>query len=391
MTWGRGKRNQVTISGILVPRWLAFVSGCAGTVLGLATNLYSSAFRSAISESGRHVGEALYVVVATIVASAATAIVYRWLVRRRQVRAQILPGEITIDSSVLGAVADEHDSVAGRTLHFLEAKRDSAELVVFLHGLGLDANDFRPYMAESRFHCVALTLYGFNASEKDDSHYGPISLQTHVQLLGYALERLQRANPGKQLALVGFSFGADVIFLLPQFAPEIARRLDVKIALLLDPNVNHSTTTISSRIAEVDKETPVSELIKILESADNVREFRNLCEYLYKITAKNFGQIQRHAREMIEMWQGESYERFLDRLGQLSGVVKGVNVVLSFDYERHFNAIARGAVSRGLNAASLECSELGHFDLISPVFLRERLEGLVMSGDQVREGTRAIG
>ena len=54
---------------------------------------------------------------------------------------------------------------------------------MFVHGLGLDANDFRPYMAESRFHCIALTLYGFNTEEKDDPHYRPISLQSHVQLL----------------------------------------------------------------------------------------------------------------------------------------------------------------------------------------------------------------
>jgi len=175
-------------------------------------------------------------VIAAVVTSAATAVIYRWLVRRSQRNAQILSTDIEIQSDVLDALADEHDSVVGRSLHYLEAKRDSPELVVFLHGLGLDANDFRPYMAESKFHCVALTLYGFNEDEKDDDRYQPISLQTHVRLLAYALKSLQESNPKKRIALVGFSFGADVIFFLVQYCLESIRALEVSTALLLDPN-----------------------------------------------------------------------------------------------------------------------------------------------------------
>jgi pimeloyl-ACP methyl ester carboxylesterase len=372
------KHEQPSSSGLHVPRWLGVLAGLAGTVLGIASSLYSSAFRHAIVSSGRAVGPTAFTItLATVVASTVTAATYRWLVRRRLERAQILPCEITIESDVLDAVVDEQDLVVGRTLHYLEAKRDSSELVIFLHGLGLDANDFRPYMAESRHHCIALTLYGFNAEERDDDHYKPISLQTHVQLLGYALDRVHRIHPRKRMALVGFSFGADVMLFLPQFAGDATRRLQLNKAVLLDPNVNHSTTTISARIAIVDRDRPLAELIGILQSTDNVGEFRNLCEYVYKITDKNFAQIQRHATDMIAMWPGESYDRFLDRLGQLAGVCDGVHVVVSFDYDKHFNAIARGAVARGLDPEYLECSRAGHFDLIGPRFLKERLEGIL--------------
>lgn len=143
----------------------------------------------------------------------------------------------------------------GRSLHFIEAKRESAELVVFLHGLGLDADDFRPYIAESRFHCIALTLYGFNVAEKDDEHYQPISLQTHTQLLGYALRKIRRWYPAKR---IGFSFGADMLLFLPLFAPEAIRSINASRAVLLDPNVNTTTTTISARIALVEKNRPLS-------------------------------------------------------------------------------------------------------------------------------------
>jgi NAD(P)H-dependent flavin oxidoreductase YrpB (nitropropane dioxygenase family) len=63
--------------------------------------------------------------------------------------------------------------------------------------------------------------------------------------------------------------------------------------------------------------------------------------------------------------------------GQLTSVVDDIRLVLSFDYERHFNSIARGASNRGLNPKNLECSRWGHFDLIGSRFLKDRLEGVL--------------
>ncbi|HEY2127373.1 MAG TPA: alpha/beta hydrolase [Streptosporangiaceae bacterium] len=305
-----------------------------------------------------------------------TLLTYYWLVKRQQQQNEILPGQIPITADVLRLVDDEQDSVVGRKLHFLEAKRSSEELVIFLHGLGLDANDFRSYMAESRYHCIALTLFGFNVSEATDDHYKPISLQTHVQLLAYVLSTLRQLYPHKRLTLVGFSLGADAFLLLPQFAPKTTRELQISRVLLLDPNISRSTTTLSARVAAVQPATPLTELLKILEGADNIPEFRILCEYLHKITSKNFAQVQRHARDVVAIWDTESPDRFLDRLGQLTATVPEVDVVVSFDYERYFNAIGRGAVARGLRLGGLESSRQGHFDLITAQSLRERLSGL---------------
>jgi hypothetical protein len=50
---------------------------------------------------------------------------------------------------------------------------------------------------------------------------------------------------------------------------------------------------------------------------------------------------------------------------------------MSFDYEQHFNSIARGAATRGIDIQSLECSRLSHFELIGPNFLKDRLEGVL--------------
>lgn len=312
----------------LVPRWLAGLIGLAGSVLGLATNLYSDQFREAISASGKHAGTLLLPLLASVVASGSALVIYRWLQDRRREQSEIAQGELPIESDALGVVADDQDVIVGRSLHYLETKRGSDDLLIFLHGLGLDARDFRPYMTESRFHCLALTLYGFNDEEKDDQHYRPISLQSHVQLLGYALGKIAAQYPRKRITLVGFSFGADVIFFLMQFAEKAARQLKIHRAILLDPNINLSTTTISSRIADVEKDQPPTELVKILESANNSAEFRNLCQYLYKITSKNFAQIQRHAGDVIGLLDESVYGRFLDRMGQLLSATESVHVIM---------------------------------------------------------------
>lgn len=367
---------------ILVPRWLTFLVGAAGSIIGLATNLYSSAFRTAITTSGNDLSQLIFPLVASLVSSASALLIYRWLLARRKERAEILRDHIVITSDAITAIGDDSDSVVGRSLHYLEMKRPSKDLVLFIHGLGLDAEDFRPYMAESRFHCIAVTLYGFNTEERNDEHYKPISLSSHVQLLSYALRTIHDKYPHKRITLVGFSFGADLGFYLMKYAPQATRDLHIRKAVLLDPNVNETTTTISSRIAVVDKNHPLEELVKILESATSVSEFRNLCQYLYKITSKDFAQIQRHAREMLELCRGTSYDQFLDYMGQLSSATGGIHVVLSFDYEQHFNPIARGAVTRGMDPRSLECSRCGHFELIGTNFLKDTLEGVISTEEQ---------
>jgi len=152
-------------------------------------------------------------------------------------------------------------------------------------------------------------------------------------------------------------------------------------AVLLDPNVNHSTTTISSHIAAMNEsQQPLSSLAEILASANSTGVFRNLCEYLYKITSKNFAQIQRHAKELIAELDVTGYDKFLDRLGQLSARVGRAHLVLSFDYDDHFNTVALSARARGMDIHKLDCSKESHFELIGADFLKVTLEK-ILSGE----------
>jgi pimeloyl-ACP methyl ester carboxylesterase len=356
-------------------KWrLRILASLGGALLGLATNLYASEIRALLEASGRgFLTAGLPVAVTAVVASVSGVLSYEYGFRRRH-RGDVTEGEIEIRADALDGIVSDEDAVVGRSLRYLETRRFTEDLLVFLHGLGLDANDFRPYLAESRFHCVALTQYGFNASERDNPHYRPISLESHVQLIGYALRRIQQANPRKRITLVGFSFGADMISFLLEHAREVFDDLQLRKVVLLDPNVSNATTTISSRIAIVDSDHSIRDLMGILRSAKTTLEFRYRCWYLSKITSKNFAQVRRHARDVVEQFRQRSFGPFLDTVGQLDSLAEqGVRVVLSANHEVVFNAVVRAAAERGLNVNHLENSPADHFDLLSPAFLKTRL------------------
>jgi len=356
--------------------WRGLLASIAGTLFGLVTSLYSAELRQILEASGRgFVTTGLPVAITAVVASVSGIVIYEYGFRRRY-RGAVTEGEIPIRADALDGTISEEDAVVGRSLRYLETKRFTEDLVVFLHGLGLDAYDFRPYMSESRFHCIALTLYGFNADERDNDLYRPISLDSHVQLVGYALRRIRRRYPHKRLTLVGFSFGADTILCLREFAPEVLDELRLRRVVLLDPNINNTTTTISSRIADLDSDRSLRELVAILRSAKTAREFRYLCEYLSKITSKDFAQVRRHARDMVARYRQRSFGPFLNAVGRLDAVTDDVDIVLSLNHEEVFNAVARAAAARGLDVNRLECSRTDHFDLMGPAFLTDQLERL---------------
>jgi hypothetical protein len=113
----------------LVPRWLAVLIGLAGSALGLATNLYSDQFREAITVSGKHIGALLFPLLASVVASGSALLIYRWLQDRRREQSEISQGELPIGSDALTMVMNDRDVIVGRTLYYLETKRDSGDLL----------------------------------------------------------------------------------------------------------------------------------------------------------------------------------------------------------------------------------------------------------------------
>lgn len=352
-----------------LPRWTWAVIGAIGSALGFFVDLYTDEVRQLIESEALRLAVRWLAIAAIVLATSATTWLARdWMWRRRRARetVQAKVFDITVDD-FFDALPTE-DAVIGRQLHYLERETNAKTLVVFLHGLGLDAGDFRRFMLLTNVHTVAITLFGFNVAEANDDRYRPIGLGPHTDLVAGAIRRLQQKHPAKDLVLVGFSLGADLLLRLAQLwaiRPDRAPRL--KMATLLDPNVNSSTMNISTAIAQMDIAQPLVELKRIAAQAQTPAEFHNVCEYLHKITSKNLEQIRRHAREFVDYWRDEGpgqFTKFLQRLGGLTTMAGTVRVVFSFHYEEQFNALVQTARVTGTQA-QLQVTQLDHFNLIS--------------------------
>lgn len=301
--------------------------------------------------------------------------IYWWLLRRKQLTG-VVEGALQIPQEALRMLETDGDTPGG-LLHYLEAKRESDELVVFVHGLGLDATDFRAYLAESKYNAVALTLYGFNANEKYDDDYLPISLKSHAQLFALALRQLQERHSGKRMSLVGFSVGADIILMLSELAGGVLAGLKIHRVLLLDPNINQSTTTISSKIAELDGERPLEQFIDVLRSARNMHELRFLCAYVFKATAKDIAQVRRHAKDISDVWDESGTDQFVEYITKLTKVAGGIHVVLSLGQKDLLEELRDRAFDCGLSQEHFSWASSSHFELLDPSFLRRQLESLL--------------
>ncbi|NXY96677.1 alpha/beta fold hydrolase [Streptomyces sp. BR123] len=256
----------------------------------------------------------------------------------------------------------------GRTstgLRYLERKSDSDTLTFFFHGLGLDATDYLGYLSHTDTHGIALNLRGYEPDRS--AGIPPVPLASHIRLAASFVEQVSRENAGKEVVLLGFSLGADLILQLAEHWQSGGRGEvpTVRAALLLDPNVNQSTMTISRLFAEADPTDPVSAFKELVNLAPDKDGFRSLCHYLAKVAPKDFGQVRQLSRDMITYWRPDGYDQFGARLHNVTRVAEHVRLVLSASYGEHLSAM-RAAMGRHGDAdtVSVELTGVDHFDLI---------------------------
>jgi pimeloyl-ACP methyl ester carboxylesterase len=250
--------------------------------------------------------------------------------------------------------------------------------VVLLHGLGLDADDFRPFMNVARQHTAAITLFGHNAEEARDNRYRPIGMALHADLVSGAINNLQRQYPYKRLTLVGFSVGCDLLFQLAELwrdHPE--RQPKVRSVLLLDPNINHSTMVISGKVARLNPERPLAELKRIAQVPEELVEFQNFCEYLHKISGKDLAQIQRYAADLWSYWEPDGqYELFFQRLERIRAISDTTRVFFSMHFEQRFNDVVACARQRGIRQV-FDLRRVDHFEFCQDGFLKQEIGALL--------------
>ncbi|MBT2406560.1 MULTISPECIES: hypothetical protein [unclassified Streptomyces] len=361
----------------LVSRRRAVIAG-AGGLGSLLIGIYSDEARDMIGWTWSHVvaGGTLVVLAAAAVFSAAWWARGR-LERRRELHREIVASSFDIHADDFDGDLPSDHAVIGRELRYIERRTSSSHLVVLLHGLGLDAGDFRSFMNVAPQHTVAITAFGHNADEARDGRYRAIGLATHTDLINGAINNLCRQYPNKKLTLVGFSVGADMLFQLAElWADHPDRKPRVSSALLLDPNINHSTMIITGSVAQLNPEEPLAELKRIVNIPQSPIEFQNICEYLHKITEKDLHLVQRYACDLWGYWEPEGqYDLFFRRFEQLQAVSGTLRVLFSTHFERHFNEVVGLARQRGIRQV-FDLRRVDHFDLCRETFLRREVDAL---------------
>ncbi|ONK13795.1 hypothetical protein [Streptomyces sp. MP131-18] len=350
----------------------------AGGLAGILIGIYSDEARNVIQWTWDHMktGGALIVLASVGAFSAAWwgrgKMERRWESERETVARSF---DVHADDFDEGLPSDH--AVIGRELRYIERRTPSSHLVVLLHGLGLDSGDFRPFMNVASQHTVGITAFGHNTDEARDSRYRAIGLATHAALINGAINKLCREYPHKKLTLVGFSVGADMLFRLAElWADHPGRKPDVSSALLLDPNINHSTMIITGSVAHLNPDEPLAELKRIAEIPRSTIEFQNVCEYLHKITGKDLRQVQRYAHDLWNYWEpAGQYDLFFQRFERLQAACGTVQVRFSTHFEEHFNevvALARRAGIRGV----FDLRRVDHFELCRDTFLKGEVDAL---------------
>ncbi|GAA0462525.1 hypothetical protein Ade02nite_29070 [Paractinoplanes deccanensis] len=358
--------EEQSLGGPQLPGRFAFNAGMAGPVVGALVGLLLLPYSSVAA-----------LIAAAIGSGVASLALYGGLLRRKQLTG-VVEGALQITPDTLHAIDPGNKKKDGALLHYLEARRDSEDLVILLHGLGLDASDFRTYLAETKYHAVALTLYGFNVDEKDDEDYSPISLKSHARLFALALKELQTKHPGKRLSLVGFSVGADIILMLSDLAGDVLLGLDFHRVLLLDPNVNAKTTTISTRMAGMNREQPLEQLLEVLNAAEGIDDLVYRCEYVVKTAQKDIAQIQRHASEISSFWRSDpGTDLFIKSMTKLGKLASDIYVIFSLGQKELLEGLQDRAGECGLGRENFRWAASGHFQLLDPSFLRRQLDLLL--------------
>lgn len=201
-------------------------------------------------------------------------------------------------------------------------------LLVYLHGLGLDHDDFLDMM-DGDHRAIAPTLHGFHPDYLTDRVY---SLSWHVAAIGSFIESFLKENSNvERVFLIGFSLGADIALQLLASSRQLSSRLGGVLAL--DCNLNADTCFISSHLANMrDPSTTVSAITEIAGApAAEIDTCLARIHYVYNVFDKlreNLAPLQKLAADLKEMYRGDGYEIFTT-LYESAASVAPVKVLLS--------------------------------------------------------------
>jgi len=225
--------------------------------------------------------------------------------------------------------------VINKEMHYFDNNVDSTgTIVILLHGLGLDQEDFRNYLKYSERRCIAPTLYGFHREDRHEAL--KLSLESHCRIFGEFISYIAELHKPKSILLAGFSLGADLI--LWSFSKyQIENTSGVKALLLLDPNLTSTTYFLTSALAKIqsNQSDDVLDVIRqIGGKAQTIHEWLRLHQYMVKVFGKfrdDVSFLKDFAAQAVDNFPNETTESFAGWYKAALDSVKLIQYVFSND------------------------------------------------------------
>lgn len=190
----------------------------------------------------------------------------------------------TLTAEMVRELEAKSPKMIGDQLVYLDNRRDSDVLVIYMHAWGLDHRHTADFLASLPYRCVAPTLYGFDYNSR---HRLPLSLEDQSKLLRKLFAHIYQTIRPKHVVVMGFSSGAD--HALHLLTSDIDPGLPVSGLVSFGCNVSLESCFLSARFAELSGSNPeelLEDMKRIGNSTQSVGEWLKFHEYMVDVFSK---------------------------------------------------------------------------------------------------------
>lgn len=267
-----------------------------------------------------------------------------------------------------------------RSIKYYDNHRpDTDFIIVLFHGLGLDQDDFKSFLLETDYHCLAPTLYGFHS---DDKQSISLPLRAHSRVMARFVSHYLTARPHKRVVLVGFSTGADLLFgLVEEF---IKTNVHPHAILLLDTNITRETCFISGKLSAFkdQHESPLRMAHEILDTVSVFQDWVDMSSYLVHVLKKFASKttILGHFADDVVSAAPRSLDEFAQRVATLRTQTERLRLSFS-KTDPHGQLLDDLAALFDIDEAQISLtwhSETSHFGLQDSAFVKQELDALLL-------------
>jgi pimeloyl-ACP methyl ester carboxylesterase len=230
---------------------------------------------------------------------------------------------VTLTLEMVRDLSDPIPRMVGDTMTYLDNRRESGELVVLVHGIGLDQRMFLPVLEQCSRRAVSVSLYGFGP----EARMRPaIPFADHNRLLVSCIREIRRRIPHETLVILAHSAGADQMVRI--LGAEEASELRPDALVLMGPIVRESSgslvTTAYSQLSS-EPEALLRTLKDLSARSDRLDQWVWAHHYLIEFYEK-FGTdvegLRMFARGLLDTVDDEVFFTNLGRILERVPVVR---------------------------------------------------------------------